>query len=201
MKQNNNIRIEYVDAWVDYMVKYLSAFKAGGVQVDAMTMQNEPLHSSDSAWTTYMDQSYQGIIANRLGPAIQRAGHTTKLWAYDHNTDVAGYPAFVLANASAYVKTVAWHCYAGGGQEKWKVLSTFHDQHPNVQQYMTECWTHVPNEGFWELPDFVTGPIQNYASGALAWTLGGSTRFDVSWPGGCRSVQWFDSGRQNGCEV
>ncbi len=53
MKQNNNLRWEYVDSWVAYMVEYLQQYEAAGVHVDALTLQNEPLHSADGAWTMY----------------------------------------------------------------------------------------------------------------------------------------------------
>jgi len=65
-------------------------------------------------------------------------------------------------------------------------MTDFHDAHPHVKQYMTECWTHLDSgESFFDLPGFMTSPLQNYASGALAWTLGGSKDYDVSYPGGC----------------
>lgn len=65
-------------------------------------------------------------------------------------------------------------------------MTDFHDSHPGVKQYMTECWLHLDSgENFFDLPGFMTGPLQNYASGALAWTLGGSTNYDVSNRWGC----------------
>ena len=182
MKQNNNLRWEYVDSWVAYMVEYLRTYEAAGVRVDAITLQNEPLHDADAAWSMYMDASYQAILVNLLGPAIAQAGLSTELWAYDHNTDVPEYPQYVLDNAGEYVDTVAWHCYGGG----WTPMATFRDANPGVKQYMTECWLHLDSgEGFFDLPGFMTGPLQNGCSGSLAWTLGGSTAYDAAYPGGC----------------
>ena len=43
MKQDNKIAEQYKSNWVDYMIKYLEMFLKMGVQVDAMTPQNEPL--------------------------------------------------------------------------------------------------------------------------------------------------------------
>ena len=48
-----------------------------------------------SAWTMYMDKSYQAILANKLAPAIKAAGFSTAIWAYDHNTDNPDYPQCV----------------------------------------------------------------------------------------------------------
>eukprot|EP00041_Stephanoeca_diplocostata_P017564 m.356301 g.356301 ORF g.356301 m.356301 type:complete len:55 (+) comp20749_c0_seq10:1044-1208(+) len=36
---------------VAYFIKYLEAFRTAGVHVNAVTLQNEPLHSADPAWT------------------------------------------------------------------------------------------------------------------------------------------------------
>ena len=188
MKQNNNLRWELVDSWVSYFTKYLEAFQEGNVKVDAITLQNEPLHSADTAWTMHMDQSYQAILATRLASALDTAKLDTEIWAYDHNTDKPEYPQYVLDHAnvsSQRLTSVAWHCYASGSyDERWSPLSAFHTRNPSVKQYMSECWTHLDSkERFFDLPTFVTGPLQNYANGALAWSLGGSTAYDVGYPG------------------
>jgi O-glycosyl hydrolase len=55
-----------MDIFIEYFIKYLAAYKARGINVSAVTLQNEPLHSADSAWTMYMDASYQAILAPKL---------------------------------------------------------------------------------------------------------------------------------------
>jgi glucosylceramidase len=184
MKKNNVIQLDsYAGAYALYMVKYLQQYRAAGVKVHAVTLQNEPLHNTDPAWSTYVTSTDSVVLANKLGAAIQSAGLDTEIWAYDHNTDVPQYPDYVLSHAGSFVNTVAWHCYASS--VNWTDLTAFARAHPGVKQFMTECWTHIQDENFFELPEFITGPLQNYASGALAWTVGGSSKFDVSWPGGC----------------
>jgi glucosylceramidase len=102
--------------------------------------------------------------------AIKSAGLETEIWAYDHNTDQPEYPQQVIDASNGTVSTVAWHCYT---DNPWPPLTAFHNANPRVKQYMTECWLHLATgEGFFELPGFVSGPIQNFASGAMAWTLG-----------------------------
>jgi O-glycosyl hydrolase len=64
---------------------------------------------------------------------------------------------------------VAWHCYASS--LNWDVLTQFQQSNPSVTQYMTECWT--PASGAWnQAANFTMGPLQNWASGVAAWTLG-----------------------------
>jgi glucosylceramidase len=81
----------------------------------------------------------------------------------------ASYPQNVLNGVGQYVDTVAWHCYASN--LNWNVLTQFHQRKPSVKQYMTECWT--PKTGAWDqVAGFTMGPLQNWASGVVAWTLG-----------------------------
>jgi glucosylceramidase len=176
--------IKYGEAWTDYMLAYLTAFAENGVPVNALTLQNEPLHSQDPAWTTLMPASDQATLLNMLGPKLRTQKNTQSVdaWVYDHNTDRPDYPEQVIRQSN-FVEAVAWHCYADNNS--WTVLTDFHQKHPHTNQYMTECWLHLADESFFELPRFVLGPLQNWANGALAWTLLGSSRHDVSYPGGC----------------
>ncbi|PYH42545.1 glycoside hydrolase family 30 protein [Aspergillus saccharolyticus JOP 1030-1] len=161
----------YASAFAQYFVKYLQAYATLGAPVDAITIQNEPLNSQAGYPTMYV-YAYESadLIEKYVGPALAQAGLSTKVWAYDHNTDVTSYPQTILdSGASQYVPAVAWHCYASNVD--WTVLSTFHLTNPDIEQYMTECWT--PASGAWDqAADFTMGPLQNYAAGVMAWTLG-----------------------------
>ncbi|CAI7635296.1 unnamed protein product [Penicillium pancosmium] len=163
----------YASAFAQYFVKYIQAYQNLGVSIDAITIQNEPLNSQSGYPTMYVyaDESAQ-LIKNFIGPALSQANLNTKIWAYDHNTefsDVTSYPQTVINDAAQYVDSVAWHCYATNVD--WTVLSSFHETNPNVNQYMTECWT--PSSGSWnQAADFTMGPLQNWAAGVAAWTLG-----------------------------
>ncbi|CEJ57397.1 Putative Beta-1,6-glucanase [Penicillium brasilianum] len=159
----------YATAFANYFVKYIKAYANLGAHIDAITIQNEPLNSQSGYPTMYVyaDESAQ-LIQNYIGPAIANAGLNTDIWAYDHNTDVPSYPQTVINVAGKYVDSVAWHCYASNVD--WSVLTQFHQTNPSVKQYMTECWTPA---GTWnQAADFTMGPLQNWASGVTAWTLG-----------------------------
>jgi glucan endo-1,6-beta-glucosidase len=87
--------------------------------------------------------------------------------------DVPSYPQTVLNEASQYVNTVAWHCYATNVD--WSVLTSFHNNNTGVEQVMTECWTSSTSTPWYQAADFTMGPLQNWATGALAWGLGTNT--------------------------
>jgi glucosylceramidase len=208
----NNLKDQYLDSnetnyagqWAQYFVKYIQAFAKLGVTVDSITPQNEPLYSSAGYPTMYMFDYEQGhLIQDYLGPALSTAGLSTNIWAYDHNTgtqlhkpcfdptvtdiplpDHAEYPQNVLNIASQHTSAVAWHCYASNID--WSVLTSFHNSNPSVQQYMTECWTPQTDATNWyQAANFTLGPLQNYAAGIIAWTLGTDSSYGPYLPGGC----------------
>ncbi|CAH0392171.1 unnamed protein product [Bemisia tabaci] len=182
--KNNNLDHAYVDPYAQYFVKYLEAYRDGGVSVDAITIQNEPHNSRNGMPTMYIYADESGRLINeKIGPALKAAGLRTQVWAWDHNTDVPEYPQKVLDTAPSFVKTVAWHCYARNND--WATLSRFHERNPNVTQIMSECWTS-PKTGWVHAADFTMGPLQNWGGGAIAWALGTNPEYGphLSYPDG-----------------
>ncbi|KAI1327740.1 glycoside hydrolase family 30 protein [Xylariaceae sp. FL0255] len=184
---NNNINENYYSEWAQYFIDYIKAYASLGATIDQITIQNEPLNSQSTYPTCYIyDYEAGPFIQNNLGPALKSAGLATQVWAYDHNTDQPGYPETVVADASAYVGGVAWHCYAN--PLDWSVLTSFHNSYPNVPQYMTECWTSPQTSWDWAA-NFTMGPLQNWAEGAMAWTLGTDTNYGPHFTGGCSTCR------------
>ncbi|TLD11429.1 hypothetical protein PgNI_05301 [Pyricularia grisea] len=169
--EKNNFDHKYEAQFGQLFVKYLQAYKNGGVDVDAITIQNEPLNSNAGMPSLYVFPEESGkLIKDHIGPAIRKAGFNTQVWAYDHNTDRPDYPQTVLDIAREFVPSVAWHCYAPG--ENWSALTTFHKRNPSVKQFQTECWTSAKQTKWNQASWFTMGPLQNWASGSMAWTLG-----------------------------
>ncbi|KAL1838367.1 hypothetical protein VTK73DRAFT_4348 [Phialemonium thermophilum] len=195
---NNQLDHAYAAQFGQYFVKYLQAYQKAGVRIDAITIQNEPLNNNGGmpSLVIQADES-AGLIHDNVGPALRGAGFDTQIWAWDHNTDVASYPQTVLNGASQYVSAVAWHCYAN--PLNWTVLTAFHQANPGVAQYMTECWTS-PSTPWNQAAGFTMGPLQNWASGAIAWTLGTDTNYGPHLSGAgacttCRGLVTVDAGR------
>lgn len=184
-KYSNSSQPDYSPYFATYFVKYLQAFQMQNVSIDAIAIQNEPLNNSTGYPTMFMNGSEAGgLIQNKVGPALANAGLTsTTIWGHEDNTnDITSAQAY-LDIASQYVRNIAWHCYftntSGGPGLDWSALSTFHDtnkaKYPNLNltQYMSECNTPAPEAGghWWGAANFTMGPLQNWASGALSWTL------------------------------
>lgn len=176
-------------AFANYFVSYLKAFQTYGVNIDAITIQNEPLNSQSSGDITMLMEPSQAatVTQSYVGPALQAAGLTTSIWAYDHNTDRPDYPQTVMETASEYVSATAWHCYAN--PPNWSVITDFHNQYPSKGNHMTECWTS-PSTSWNQASANTMGPLQNWAETSGMWTLGTWTEqsdgtFGPYIPGGC----------------
>lgn len=84
---NNNLNPSYRSNLADYFVDYLKTYAGAGASIDAITIQNEPLYSTSGYPTMYVYADEAGdIISQNVGPALQNAGLSTQIWAYDHNT-------------------------------------------------------------------------------------------------------------------
>ncbi|CAK4034401.1 glucan endo-1,6-glucosidase [Lecanosticta acicola] len=195
---NNNLSDRYLDssqtdystAFANYFVKYIQAFNKLGANVDAITIQNEPVWSTAGYPSMYMYDYEQGnLIQYSVGPALANANLATSIWAYDANTDLPSFPQNILTMASKYVNTVAWHCYADSLD--WSAMTTFQQANPGVQQIMTECWTPaISGQSDWyHAANFTMGTLQNWASGALAWTLGADPNNGPHMTNGCSYCQ------------
>lgn len=171
--KNNNLNHDYADAFGEYFVRYLQEYEKQGVKVDAITIQNEPFNSREGMPTMYVFADESGkLIRDNVGPALRKANLDTKVWAWDHNTDHYEYPQTVFKLADQYVNAAAWHCYAGNDQEHWQPMSQFHDEFPDAEQYMTECWTALGYTDWQHVSNFNMFPLQNWGNGVMAWTLG-----------------------------
>src|ERR1700723_1094492 len=125
MKTNDDVKggelqPEYYGAFAKYLVKYIEAMRAEGVTIDAITLENEPLNPKNTPSMVVFAKEEDTIIADHLGPALQKAGIRTKILLYDHNPDVLSYPLSILGDpgASKYVDGTAFHLY-GGDPSLW----------------------------------------------------------------------------------
>ncbi|TKB96483.1 glycoside hydrolase family 30 protein [Pedobacter cryotolerans] len=195
MKTNNaykggSLKPEYYAAYAKYFVKYIQAMKAQGITIDAITIQNEPLHPGNNP-SMYMEAKDQAIfIKTALGPAFEAANITTKIIIYDHNADRPDYPMEILADAAAskYVDGSAFHLYGG----QISALSTVRNAYPNKNIYFTEQWVGGPGNFAedlkWHISTLIVGATRNWSKNVLEWNLAADPNYNPHTPdGGCTS--------------
>jgi glucosylceramidase len=113
MKTNNDVkaghlRPEYYGAYAKYFVKYIKAMRAEGIEIDAVTVENEPLNPKNTPSMVVFPKEEDRFIANDLGPAFEKAGIRTKILLYDHNPDVLSYASSILEDPAAQ-QIRRWH--------------------------------------------------------------------------------------------
>lgn len=192
MKTNNSfkggsLKPEYYKSYARYLVKYIEAMKVQGIVIDAITIQNEPLHPGNVP-SMYMEAKDQAVfIKTALGPLFKSSGIKTKIILYDHNADRPDYPITILndADAKPYVDGSAFHLYAG----KISALTTVHEAHPDKNLYFTEQWVGGPGKFDedlkWHVATLVIGATRNWSRNVLEWNLAADPAYGPHTVGGC----------------
>jgi glucosylceramidase len=192
MKSNNNsvggsLLPQYYDVYAQYFVKYIKAMKAAGITIDAITPQNEPLNPLNNPSMSMQATEEEEFVKNHLGPALQAAGLTTKIIAYDHNPDVTSYALTILGDAAAakYVDGSAWHLYAG----TIGALTPVHDAYPAKNLYFTEQYVAGPSnfagDLAWHMRNLIIGAPRNWCRNVIEWNLAADANYGPHTVGGC----------------
>lgn len=171
--RGGSLKPEYYDAYAKYFVKYIQEMKKEGIRIDAITVQNEPLHPGNNPSLLMLPEEQAAFIKKSLGPLFQSAGIATKIILYDHNADRPDYPITILNDAEAkkYVDGSAFHLYAG----PINALTTVHNAHPDKNLYFTEQWIGAPGNFAgdikWHVSTLIIGGTRNWARTVLEWNL------------------------------
>jgi glucosylceramidase len=166
--QAGTLRPDAADALAAYFVRFLQEYRQKGVNVWAITPQNEPSAAPDSyPGMLFPPDAEAAFLANQLAPALAAGGvDDVKILAGD---DIGADRAFAQtlwsSPAADVIHGTAWHCYGGLDQ-----MSDIHDDRPDKPLYMTECSTG-PTGIAGDTTVQVLAALRNWASGALLWNL------------------------------
>ena len=173
------LKPEYYGVYAQYFVKWLNSWRAEGLGISAVTMQNEPHYEPYWYQGMRMEPAEQAALALQLGPAFKQAGHSTRILCWDHNCDEISYPIAVMDDPTArnWIHGAAFHAYGGTTSDIYQ----FTDEHPDKDVYFTEQTGSYPSNGFggslaWHLRNIFLVPSLNGARSNLVWQL--SRRMD-----------------------
>ena len=198
LPKGGSLKPEFYAVYAQYFVKYIEAMRAQGIPIDAVTTQNEPENPKNTPSLVMTAPEQAEFIKTALGPALQKAGLTTKIILFDHNCDHPEYPMAVLGDAEAakYVDGSGFHLYMGTIDAMTKV----HDAFPNKNLYFTEQMTverqaiHRDAEGIEPIAQpvarVVIGATRNWSRNVLLWNLAADSKFEPHTnSGGCPVCQ------------
>jgi glucosylceramidase len=180
MKFNNSMlggsmRNHYFPVYAKYYLKFLQAYAAEGVPVQALTTQNEVDTDQDGRMPACIwPQEYEiQFLREHLGPLLESTGTATKIWLLDHNYNLWGRVVDSLEDEKLrkYVSAVAWHGYYGNPN----MMSKVHDAFPEREMHWTEGGPDYTDPGY--LTDWCkwastfSDVLNNWCRSITAWNL------------------------------
>ncbi len=177
----------FYGAYARYFTKYIQAMQQEGIRIDAITIQNEPLHPGNNPSLLMQAAEQAEFIKKHLGPAFEKDNLTTKILVYDHNADRPDYPIAILNDPDArkYVYGSAFHLYGGTVE----AIGEVHDAHPDKHVYFTEQWIGAPGNMAedlkWHVKTLIIGATRNWCRTVLEWNLAADPQQNPHTEGGC----------------
>jgi glucosylceramidase len=170
-----SMRKKYLPNYAQYFLKFLQAYAADGVLVQAVTPQNEVDTDQDGRMPACVwAQEYEmEFVGKHLGPLLAQNNLSTKIWILDHNYNLWGRAVAELDDPDVrkYCNAIAFHGYVGKPEQ----MSKAHDAYPNVEMYWTEGGPD------YTAPDYLTdwaqwgktftGVLRNWCRAITGWNL------------------------------
>jgi len=188
--KGGSLQPEFYDAYARYFVRYIREMRKNGIRIDAVTVQNEPLHPGNNPSLLMLAPDQAVFVKDHLGPAFKKAHLDTKIIIYDHNADKPEYPISILDDPEAkkYIDGSAFHLYGG----KIEALSKVHEAHPDKNLYFTEQWVGAPGNFERDIADhikkLIIGASRNWSKTVIEWNLAADEKQNPHTDrGGCSS--------------
>ena len=132
------MRAKYLPVFADYLIKYLQAYREEGIEIHALTMQNEPNTDQNGR----MPQSLlhpdfeMELVGQLMPPRLKAAGLNTAVWLYDHNYSGWKRVLYELSDPEVRknIEAVAFHPYAGTPD----MLGPLREAYPEIRFQLTE---------------------------------------------------------------
>ena len=150
-------------AYANYLLKWIQNYENRGVDIYAITPNNEPDHASyDWPAMPMTHTEAQNLVANYIYPTLRNAGIDSKIICWDHsytttNYKDGSYPLEYFSDDDAYRTTdgSAWHWYEGDEE----VMSVVKKEYPDKDLWFTEG-----SGGEWGYPKWKTAFLNQATS-------------------------------------
>lgn len=175
MNHGGKLRRECYAAWAEYIAKYLEAYRAKGIAIDRITVQNEPEATQKWDSCLYTAQEEAELVCTALAPTLKEHGlGDVEIFVWDHNKEalprrVAG----VMDRAAQQVAGAAFHWYTG---DHFESVALVRERYPQLTLYFTEgC---VEYSRFADSTE--TGKAEMYAHDIIG-NLNAGTNGSIDW--------------------
>lgn len=141
---------EYIGCYADYIIKFLQAYKSEGIDISAVTPQNEPETLQNGKmpaciWHPDIEAEFVKILRKKLTAAYM----DTEIWLYDHN--FSGWTRILYQlrknpNLINDCNAIAFHYYDGAVE----MVDNLKKEYPNIKWNFTEggprLYDHYDND-------------------------------------------------------
>jgi glucosylceramidase len=161
----------------DYFARFLSAYAAAGVPIQAITPQNEPDQLTNYPGMVFTESQEAQFIGSDLIPALNAADLHPAILGYDFEWSCRGSPTAVPCDlrypaelaADPHVGTglagIAWHCYAGNVDR----MSAMHALAPRLAEVVSECTSGRLTPG--PPAQLEIAAARNWGSAVVLWNI------------------------------
>lgn len=185
MNYGGKLLPEYRETWAKYYVRYIEEMKKRGIDIWAVSIQNEPLATQTWDSCIYTAEEERDFIKTHLGPVLKDAYPDTEIIVWDHNRDVLVERAAVVLSdqeAAKYVWGVGNHWYVS---EAFENLTALHNLYPDKHILFTEGCVELTTTsenavhngylGSWSNGERygrnIIGDFNNWSRGWIDWNL------------------------------
>ena len=198
---DGHLNPDYYQDYATYFVKFVEAMKAEGVDIYAVSPQNEPLNKANCA-SLYMPWAEEAAFVRYLAAAFKQNGLGTKIYLFDHNYNYDGdasqedYPVKIYNalggsyEGSELVVGAAYHDYGGTNTE----LEDIYAQAPDKELIFTESSIGTWNNGrslstrlIEDMKNITLGTVNRQCKAVLVWNLMLDTNMGPNLDGGCQT--------------
>jgi glucosylceramidase len=176
VKKNQDVQPKYYAVLARYFIRYLEEYKKRGVEVDYLSLFNEP----EEVYTKITYREIKVLLKDFVGPALQKSGLTTKLMLSEAPERKAAYQRFPIVlddpDARKFVAVAAYHGYDFKNYDK---IATLEKRYADIPFWMDEiCYAYeagYPKDKKLPIYDFDDGDVwgnvifSDLEAGTSAW--------------------------------
>lgn len=183
MKTNNDmchggkLKDEYKKTWAEFFCKFIEAYKEEGIDIWAVTVQNEPMATQVWESCIYTAEEERDFVKYYLGPTLREHSlGDIKILIWDHNKDIIYERVKTVLEdkeAAKYIWGVGFHWYGG---DHFDQLAKIKEEFPRINLLFTEgCQEGGVKLGSWELGERyaheIIGDFNNFTVGFIDWNM------------------------------
>lgn len=139
MNHGGKLKAEYRKLWAEYYVKFIKEYRAEDIDIQYLTVQNEPMAVQTWDSCIYTGREEGEFVKEYLGPAMEQAGlDDVSIFVWDHNKEETYQRMKEVVydeEVAKYVKGEALHWYTG---DHFEAIEMVKKQYPDMEIFFTE---------------------------------------------------------------